>query len=356
MAKRSGALQWSKVDVGGTSPRGRSDGSAILLEDRLWLFGGSVGPDSIDDFDVLDLAAGRFEQVKAKGTPCRRHGHSAFAWRGQMGILFGNQDGMALEGEEGARLHLFDPRARTFSWVAPGGTPPEPRYRAGTLLHGDVLFLAAGNADDFYNRDDLAVLDLVGMRWLAVEVGGEIEHSNAPGLAVHQNHLIRFLGAGAYQGWPAHAYALDLAGLDVAAGRLTGTWRPIPIVPPPDAKAFEGLEGGAWTRSVAPAIRTEGGLLVAGGWQMGASVSHALALDPVVTFSFPDLSRADASVVAEVTGVSGEGPGRFALAAVAGDDSRAYIFGGYSAPIDETVEEPDDLLEPEDLWLLAARP
>lgn len=135
----------------------RSGHSALLVDDKIYLWGGWSGEANrwFNDMWVLDLSKKKFEnlkweQVDQKGTiPTPRSTHTMFRW-GDALYIYGGFSGTKYFND----LHRFDPKTQEWTQVMVNGAP-KARSRTYSIVHNEYMYLLGGwdrkmAMNDFY--------------------------------------------------------------------------------------------------------------------------------------------------------------------------------------------------------------
>ncbi|KAG2374913.1 hypothetical protein C9374_010287 [Naegleria lovaniensis] len=107
------ANKWKKVEVQGVLPHKRSSHSAVIYKNHLVIFGGDKGNELLNDIWILDLAKEaedmRWKKIVSKNTPPKpRYAHNAVIMNEKM-ILFGGYGGEYLN-------DMFEFDFKTLMW------------------------------------------------------------------------------------------------------------------------------------------------------------------------------------------------------------------------------------------------
>lgn len=144
------APAWTRLSTDGT-PSARRDATLTAHAGSVYLFGGRFGPSKpLADLWVLNVAAGSWKRVDAKGPPAR-YGHNA-GMIGDRLHVFGGQGGPNTFFDD---LWVFDPA--TSAWQRDSRKPaPSPRYGSGdAVVDGHLLvthgFTNTGRFDDTWD-------------------------------------------------------------------------------------------------------------------------------------------------------------------------------------------------------------
>lgn len=156
----------------GVIPAARTTHSAVVIDGKMYVFGGGKDYNPFDDFHVYDPATGGSWtniSVPSSGTmPGARFHHSAVTIDGKMYVFGGENNAFALND-----LHVYDP-AEGGRWtdisVPTFGSPPTARY-GHTAVAIDGKMYVFGGSDGSDGKNDLYVYDpKAGGRWTDISV------------------------------------------------------------------------------------------------------------------------------------------------------------------------------------------
>ncbi|CAI4231647.1 unnamed protein product [Auanema sp. JU1783] len=144
---------WSKMRTNGFPPLWRDFHTAVGIGNMMYVFGGrsdqmgqyhSTRDVYCDRLKALDLSTGEWVEPVVKGDrPSGRRSHSAWAYNGKMYIFGGF---LGTKNEHYNDLYCYDPATCSWSKIkAPGLlVAPSPRRRQCTVVVGDRVFLFGG--------------------------------------------------------------------------------------------------------------------------------------------------------------------------------------------------------------------
>ncbi|CAL1407687.1 unnamed protein product [Linum trigynum] len=163
---------WMYPRLHGFNPPERWGHSACYSHGSLYIFGGCCGGLHFSDVLVLDLQTMSWTAMETRGqAPGPRDSHSAVILGRRM-IVFGGTNGRNKVND----LHVLD--LDTKEWIIPQciGNPPSPREsHTATIIGGSKMVIFGGSGEGESNYlNDLHVLDLERMVWVAPEVKGEV--------------------------------------------------------------------------------------------------------------------------------------------------------------------------------------
>lgn len=159
-------MAWNNLVTTGHGPGPRDSHSAVVVEHKMIVFGGTNGTKKVSDIHILDLRSRVWSRPNCKGVaPSPRESHTATLVGDEKLVIFGGS------GEGGANylndLHVLD--LKTMCWSSPEvrGDMPVPRDSHSTVAIGKKLFVYGGDCGDRY-QGDVDVLDMDTMIWSRV--------------------------------------------------------------------------------------------------------------------------------------------------------------------------------------------
>lgn len=174
-------LAWGVEDVSGTPPTAREGHTATAVGTRIFVFGGFTEQGYSSDLFVLNTDDMAWERPPVAGVPpSGREGHTATLFRDRLIIFGGFTDGGCLND-----VAVLDTSTRT--WVRPKvfGSPPLPRQDASAVRRGHTILYTGGcNFARQQCYRDSFVLDLRKRQWRKAEFVKE------GGLAPREDHTV----------------------------------------------------------------------------------------------------------------------------------------------------------------------
>jgi len=182
------------VPVTGRPFSPRSALTAVVFQNQMYTFGGWNGFSKqwYNDLYCFNFDTKQWREVAATGDlPCHRTSHSAVVWNNKMYVFAG------FSGENYLNdLHEFDFATETWRDVTneTKGTKPSPRSRFCAVVHEDTMYLLGGwNKVNYF--EDLFSYNFVTKTWTEITS----PHFNIPSLSqysisVHQDKLYVFGG------------------------------------------------------------------------------------------------------------------------------------------------------------------
>jgi len=126
--------RWSKTDSPG-SPSGRYGHRAVVYQDKMILHGGYNGKDRLNDTYEFDLEKKEWkllENEEGSTKPCARDCHSAILYQDKM-FIFGGGDGYAWKND----VYCYNITKKTWHEIKPASGSVIPSGRAG---HSAVVY------------------------------------------------------------------------------------------------------------------------------------------------------------------------------------------------------------------------
>ncbi|HVJ64129.1 MAG TPA: kelch repeat-containing protein [Bdellovibrionota bacterium] len=303
---------WSEVTgFAGSAPSIRSSHSASVINDKLYIFGGSAAGVNKQDLHVYDPstgANGTWTEVTgfAGSAPSIRSSHSASVINGKIYIFGGNGGGAKQD------LHIYDPSTgASGTWTAVtgfAGSAPSVRMSHTASVIGGKLYILAG-MDGSNNREDFHVYDsAAGANGTWLQAISSAPSARASYSASEIDGKLYIFGGN--NGVPFGAVNnQELYVYDPSAG-TSGTWT-----------AVTGFAGSApVARNGHSSSVIDGKLYIFGGSD-GTYKQDLHVYDP---------SLGANGTWTEVTGFAGSAPVARFLHSASVIDGKLYIFGGYS--------------------------
>lgn len=159
-------MVWSSLATTGHKPGTRDSHSAVIVGQRLAVFGGTNGAKKVNDLHILDLRTKEWSKPTCKGTPpCPRESHTATLFGEDRLVIFGGSG----EGEANYLndVHVLDLKAMTWASPEVKGESPAPRDSHTAFAIGNKLLIYGGDCGDRYHGE-VDVLDMITMSWSRV--------------------------------------------------------------------------------------------------------------------------------------------------------------------------------------------
>jgi hypothetical protein len=163
---------WHALETGGPAPSAREDHTWTVSPDgaTAYLFGGrDVAGRAFDDLWAYDLAANRWQRIRAGGPPAR-FGHNA-AWVDGVGlVIFAGQSAATFYND----LWSYDPAANRWTRLPAAGDAPVARYGSCAAVGPDGrLWISHGFTSDGSRFADTRAYDFTTRRWTDETPAGE---------------------------------------------------------------------------------------------------------------------------------------------------------------------------------------
>ncbi|XP_071934831.1 acyl-CoA-binding domain-containing protein 6 isoform X2 [Coffea arabica] len=269
--------QWVAVPVPGPRPAARYKHAATVVDEKLYISGGSRNGRYLSDVQAFDLKSLTWSTVKLKlesnavkmndgikfeGLPAIA-GHSMIKWENKLLLLAGHSkhvsDGVTVRfidlethncgvietygkvpvarggqsvtlvgsklvmfgGEDRNRrllndVRILDLETMTWSSVETTQTPPAPRFDHAAALHTERYLLISGGCSHSVFFSDLHVLDLETMQWSQPQIHGDLMRPRAghAGVTLDENWYI--VGGGDNRSGAPDTLLLDMSKLAVS--------------------------------------------------------------------------------------------------------------------------------------------
>ncbi|RCV18938.1 hypothetical protein SETIT_3G343400v2 [Setaria italica] len=166
--------QWTPLSVSGQLPRPRYKHGAVVIQQKMYVFGGNHNGRYLGDTQVLDLKSLSWSMLEAKSESAEAvsfaacAGHSLIPWGNKILCLAGH----SREPTESLSVKEFDPQTCTWSSLRTYGSSPSSRGGQSVTLVGDTLVVFGGEGHGRSLLNDLHILDLETMTWDEFETTG----------------------------------------------------------------------------------------------------------------------------------------------------------------------------------------
>ncbi|NP_001346536.1 acyl-CoA-binding domain-containing protein 6 isoform X3 [Zea mays] len=171
--------QWTPLSVSGQLPKPRYKHGAVVIQQKMYVFGGNHNGRYLGDIQVLDFKTLSWSKLEAKSQaePSESAGAVPFsACAGHSVIQWGNKilclAGHTREPAESLSVKEFDPQTCTWSTLRTYGRSPSSRGGQSVTLVGDTLVVFGGEGHGRSLLNDLHILDLETMTWDEFETTG----------------------------------------------------------------------------------------------------------------------------------------------------------------------------------------
>ena len=264
-------LKWNTATVEGSTPEPRAYHTAVIVGQRLFIFGGWNGDAFINDLSILeahgDAEDCRFAWKSATATgvaPGPRAYHTAATLDSRL-IIFGGwgaQDFCA----DVAVLRVADSGQPAWETLSTSGQGPKARAAHSCTRIGDLLYVFGGESSDG-RLNDVVILDVNAGQWMFPTCAGTppSPRSGHRAAAVGKWLVV-------YGGWDGDRNLVDIHLLDTVGMR----WVSAPTPVPKESSSSNVLEGRS---GYAFATVANHRLLVMGGWDRERFLMDVVVLD-----------------------------------------------------------------------------
>ncbi|KAL7109292.1 hypothetical protein ACP275_06G166700 [Erythranthe tilingii] len=333
--------EWVALPVSGQRPAARYKHAATVLDENLYVTGGSRNGRYLSDFQVFDLKNLTWSTIKvnmeandveSKGGSRLEvfpaiSGHSMIQWGKRLLLLAGLSKNMS----DRVTVRFIDPESHNCIVVETFGNVPVARSGQSVTLFGSKLIMFGG--EDWNRRllNDVHVLDLETMTWSAIET---TQTPPAPRFdhiaALHAERYLFIFGGCSHSVFFNDIHVLDLETMEWSQPQMQG--------------------------DLVNARAGHAGVVVDGNWfVVGGGDNKSGALETIVI----NMSKL---VVSVLTSVKGRDPlaseGISISSASLGGESFLVTFGGYNGKYYNEVfvmrVKPRDSLHPKILQSPAA--
>ncbi|OVA16794.1 Kelch repeat type 1 [Macleaya cordata] len=163
-------MAWNTLVTKGKRPGTRDSHSAVLVGHQMIVFGGTNGSKKVNDLHVLDLRTKEWSSPNCEGIPpSPRESHTATVVGDDKLVIFGGSgEG---EGNYLNDLHVLD--LKTMRWIATKvkGELPAPRDSHTAVAINNKLLVYGGDCGDRYHGQ-VDILDMDTLTWSKLVVQG----------------------------------------------------------------------------------------------------------------------------------------------------------------------------------------
>lgn len=158
--------EWTRVGVQGPSPVGRYGHAVTMVGSKLFVFGGQVDGQFLNDLWAFDLnslrskATWELYEPTSGPKPAHRTGHVCITY-GDRVLVFGGTDGQYHYND----TWEFNLATRRWTELQCIGYTPAPREGHAAALVDDVMYVFGGRGVDGKDLGDLAAFKITNNRW-----------------------------------------------------------------------------------------------------------------------------------------------------------------------------------------------
>ncbi|KHN00947.1 Acyl-CoA-binding domain-containing protein 4 [Glycine soja] len=240
--------EWVPITVSGARPAARYKHAAAVVDEKLYVAGGSRNGRHLSDVQVFDLRSLTWSSLKLKANVRKddddssqeilpaTSDHNMVARVGQSASLFGSRV-ILFGGEEMSRkllndVHVLDLESMTWEMIKTTQTPPAPRYDHSAAIQGERYLLIFGGCSHSIFFNDLHLLDMQTMEWSQPQTQGDLVSPRAghTGITIDESWLI--VGGGDNRSGCPETLVLDMSKL---------VWSVLTVVKQKDPLSSEGL-------------------------------------------------------------------------------------------------------------------
>ncbi|PWZ30207.1 Acyl-CoA-binding domain-containing protein 4 [Zea mays] len=161
--------QWTPLSVSGQLPKPRYKHGAVVIQQKMYVFGGNHNGRYLGDIQVLDFKTLSWSKLEAKSQaePSESAGAVPFSACAGHSVCLSSYFLCAF-----MIVKEFDPQTCTWSTLRTYGRSPSSRGGQSVTLVGDTLVVFGGEGHGRSLLNDLHILDLETMTWDEFETTG----------------------------------------------------------------------------------------------------------------------------------------------------------------------------------------
>jgi len=208
--------RWTPLSVSGQLPRPRYKHGAVVVQGKMYVFGGNHNGRYLGDIQVLDFQSLSWSKLEAKSqsgpsesaeavpfAACA--GHSLIPWGNKILCLAGH----TREPTESLSVKEFDPQTCTWSTLRTYGSSPSSRGGQSVTLVGDTLVVFGGEGHGRSLLNDLHILDLETMTWDEFATTGTPSPRSEHAAACFADRYLLIFGGGSHSTCFSDLHVLD---------------------------------------------------------------------------------------------------------------------------------------------------
>ncbi|KAI7730064.1 hypothetical protein M8C21_020015 [Ambrosia artemisiifolia] len=229
--------RWVALPIAGPRPSARYKHGAFIVDEKLYIVGGSRNGRQLSDVQALDLRNLSWSTIKLKTQPQADNvknggladvfpatsGHSMIKWGNKL-LLLG---GLSKETSDNVTVRFIDLESQvtgvmeatgkipTMIWNVAETTkiPPAPRCDHTAAVHVDRYFLIYGGCSHSTFFNDLHVLDLETLEWSQPQIQGDLVSPRAGHAGVSIDEKWFIVGGGDSRSGAVETLVLDMSTL-----------------------------------------------------------------------------------------------------------------------------------------------
>ncbi|XP_071732945.1 acyl-CoA-binding domain-containing protein 6-like [Rutidosis leptorrhynchoides] len=225
--------QWVSLPVVGPQPSARYKHGAVVIDEKLYIFGGSRNGRYLSDVQELDLRhlswstfklktqseSDSIKDVKLLEALPPTSGHSMLKWGNKLLILGGHSK----DSSDTVTVHYIDLEACVSGIMEATGNIPVARGGQSVTLVGSKLIMFGGEDKNRRLLNDVNVLDLETMIWNVAETkqtppAPRFDHT----AAVHVDRYLQIFGGCSHSTFFSDLHVLDLGTLEWSQPQIQG--------------------------------------------------------------------------------------------------------------------------------------
>ncbi|KAL2548905.1 Galactose oxidase/kelch repeat superfamily protein [Forsythia ovata] len=225
--------QWVALPVSGQRPAARYKHAAVVVDEKLYITGGSRNGRYLSDIQVFDLKNLTWSTVKLNteadnvkdkdGTQLEvfpaTAGHSVIKWENRLLLLAG----LSKDVSDNVTVRFIDLESSSCGVVETFGNVPVARSGQSVTLFGSKLIMFGGEARNRRLLNDVHVLDLETMSWSAIETlqtppTPRFDHT----AAVHAERYLLIFGGCSHSIFYNDLHVLDLETMEWSQPQIQG--------------------------------------------------------------------------------------------------------------------------------------
>lgn len=218
--------QWIALPASGRPPSARYKHAAVVVDQNLYIVGGSRNGRYLSDVQAFDLKNLTWSTIKlttksdteSENFPAVS-GHSMVQWGNKLLFLGGHSKDIS----DNVTVRFIDLESHEWGTLEATGKVPEARGGQSVSLVGSKLIMFGGEGKDRRLMNDVHVLDLDTLTWNIVET---IQTPPSPRFdhtaAVHANRYLQIFGGCSHSIFFNDLHVLDLETLEWSQPQIQG--------------------------------------------------------------------------------------------------------------------------------------